>query len=170
MNLGEQNETIAGIVPIVNCEGTIISPVFSHTLRPLKDQKPVVGIQDKPVMAINSGSLIRVSFLNEIGGFNTQFPLDYLDHWLFFEIYARGYKVLLLDVRLEHELSVMDYSRVSLARYVSIIDSEMDFYRNYKTDLFSAYRIQLMKRFLKQLLTVKHKGIAFCTLKKLLTL
>ena len=46
-------------------------------------ERPVEGVQNKAVMAINSGSLIKVSFLTEIGGFNGQFPLDYLDHWLF---------------------------------------------------------------------------------------
>lgn len=170
MTIEEVDKTVSGIVPVVNCEGTMISPVFSHTLRPLQEKRPVVGIQEEPVMAINSGSLIRTSFLNEIGGFNTQFSLDYLDHWLFYEIYSRGNKVLLIDVTLEHELSVMDYSRVSLDRYESIIKSEMNFYRNYKKELLSAYRFQLLKRALKQALLVRNKQIAFCTFKKFLTL
>ena len=117
-------------------------------------------------MAINSGALIRVEFLNIIGGFNEDFPLDYLDHWLFHEIYENGYKVRLLDLTLEHELSVMDYSRVSLARYQSILESEIKFFKNYQQDLYKAYRIQLAKRFLKQVLTVKNKKIALYTLRR----
>jgi GT2 family glycosyltransferase len=170
MNMDEKNTDIAAVVPKINSENQLISPVYSHSLRPLQGEKPVSGIQDKPVMAINSGALIRVDFLNEIGGFNEDFPLDYLDHWLFHEVYAKGYKVRLLDVTLEHELSVMDYSRVSLARYQSILESEIKFFRNYQQDLYKSYRIQLAKRFLKQVLTVKNKKIALYTLRRLFSM
>jgi GT2 family glycosyltransferase len=170
MNLEEKNTDIAAVVPKINSENQLISPVYSHSLRPLQGEKPVPGIQRKPVMAINSGSLIRVDFLTKIDGFNEDFPLDYLDHWLFHEIYSKGYKARLLDVTLEHELSVMDYSRVSLARYQSILESEIRFFRNYHQDLYKSYRIQLAKRFLKQLLTVKNKKIALYTLGKLFSM
>lgn len=166
MKLKELDQEIAAVVPKVNYEGERISPVYSHSLRPLSIEKPEHGIQEKPVMGINSGAMIRLHFINNINGFNKGFALDYLDHWLFYEIYARGYKVNVLDVTLEHELSVMDYSRVSLARYKSILESELNFYKHYKSDLLTAYRIQLAKRFLKQLLTVKNKNIAFYTLKR----
>jgi GT2 family glycosyltransferase len=168
LNLPPLTENIAAVVPIINSEKIMISPVFSGSLRPLQGERPVPGIQEKRVMAINSGALIRVDFLNKLNGFNQQFPLDYLDHWLFFEVYERGYKVQILDVALEHELSVMDYSRVSLRRYQSILDSEMIFYQKYEKDLFPSYRSQLFKRLLKQILTVKNKKIAMYTLKRLL--
>ncbi len=170
LSLPELTDDIAAVVPKISSENKMISPVFSHSLRPLLEERPVSGLQEKPVMAINSGALIRVDFLNELNGFNLDFPLDYLDHWLFFEIYARGKKVWLLDAILEHELSVMDYSRVSLRRYQSILHSEMNFYKNYKKDLYPSYRTQLMKRFLKQLLTVKNKKIAMYTLKRLFSM
>lgn len=163
-NLPEFEIEVAGIVPKINSGNTMISPMYSNTLRPLQGARPIEGIQEQPITAINSGALIRVSFLNEIGGFNTTFSLDFLDHWLFFEIYAKGYKVMVFDVSLEHELSVMDYSNVSLNRYKSIIESERNFYQKYKRDLFSQYRLQLAKRFFKQMLTVKNKKIAFYTL------
>ncbi|MBB6447263.1 glycosyltransferase [Bacillus benzoevorans] len=170
LHLAEVPEEAAAVVPKINSDHAMISPVYSDTLRPLIGEKPQTGIQEKPVMAINSGSLIKVSFLTELNGFNQEFALDYLDHWLFFEIYHKGYKVLLLDTELEHELSVMDYDRVSLNRYKSILDSETNFYRNYKKDLFSSYRTQLVKRFLKQILLVKNKKIATYTLKKIFSL
>jgi GT2 family glycosyltransferase len=162
----EQDNSIAAIVPKIKSENQMISPVYSHTLRPLQGEKPVAGIQEKPVMAINSGALVRVDFLTKMGGLNEEFPLDYLDHWLFHVIYDQGYKVRLLDVTLEHELSVMDYSRVSLKRYQSILESEIHFFKNYQQDLYKAYRIQLAKRFLKQVLTVKNKKIALYTLRR----
>lgn len=163
----ECGEAIAAVVPKIHSSGTMISPVYSHSLRPLNEERPAPGVQNKAVMAINSGTLLRVSFLNEIGGFNEEFPLDYLDHWLFFEIYARGKKVLLVDVTLEHELSVMDYSNVSLRRYQSILDAEMKFYANYKKELYGSYKKQLFKRLLKQILLVKNKQIALYTMRRL---
>lgn len=170
VTLREFAKEVAAIVPKINSENQMISPVYSHSLRPLTEERPKAGLQEQPVMAINSGALIRIEFLNKIGGFNESFPLDYLDHWLFFEIYESGCKVWLLDVALDHELSVMDYSRVSLKRYQSILDSEMSFYQNYKRDLYQAYRNQLAKRFLKQALTVKNKKIALYTLKRLFSM
>lgn len=170
VNLPEFANDVAAVVPKINSENTMISPVYSDSLRPLTEERPVEGLQEKPVMAINSGTLIRTDFLNKIDGFNENFSLDYLDHWLFFEIYEHGCKVWLLDTELEHELSVMDYSRVSLKRYQSILDSELSFYQNYKRDLYRPYRIQLAKRFLKQVLTVKNKKIAIYTLKRLFSM
>ncbi|WP_413307064.1 glycosyltransferase [Bacillus sp. 1P10SD] len=170
LNLPQLSKDIVAIVPKIISEDKMISPVYSHSLRPLQEELPVSGLQEKPVMAINSGALIKVDFLNALNGFNQDFPLDYLDHWLFFEIYARGKKVWLLDVILEHELSVMDYSRVSLNRYQSILNSEMNFYQKYKKDLYPSYRKQLVKRFVKQVLTVKNKKIAMHTLKRLLSM
>jgi GT2 family glycosyltransferase len=168
--LGTFDKSVVAVVPKITFENTMISPVFSNTLRPLKGEKPSTGLQEKPVMAINSGSFLRISFLQELSGFNLQFPLDYLDHWLFHEIYAKGNKVFLLDTCLEHELSVMDYSRVSIQRYRSILDSEINFYKNYKNDLLTSYKKQLVKRLLKQILLVKNKKIAAYTLRRIVSM
>ncbi|MFC4323383.1 glycosyltransferase [Litchfieldia salsa] len=164
------DDEVAAIVPMIKNADTIISPLYTGKLRPLLAERPTEGTQAKPVMAINSGSLIRVSFLNKIEGFNLEFPLDYLDHWLFHEIYAKGFKVNVLNVTLEHDLSVMDYRNVSLSRYKSILDSEVLFYKKYKRELYSAYRIQLLKRIIKQVVTVKNKKIAFYTIRQIFTM
>lgn len=170
LNLPEVDNDIAALVPIVTNGEEWISPVYSSSLRPLVDEKPVSGINSKPIMAINSGSLIRLSFLNEIGGFNEEFALDYLDHWLFYEIYARSYKTYVMNVILKHELSVMNYNSISINRYKSILHSEYIFYKKYKTDLYPQYRKQLIKRLFKQLLLVKNKKIALYTLRLLFSL
>lgn len=170
IGLPQQEAVVAAVVPRILTKDTFISPVYANSLRPLQEEKPGVGIQDKSIMAINSGALIRVDFLNKIKGFNNQFPLDYLDHWLFHEIYANGYVVSVLNTVLQHDLSVMDYTNVSLNRYKSILDSEINFYRNYKKDLYPAYKKQLMKRIIKQLLVVKNKKIALYSLNRLISL
>ncbi|MBB6454509.1 GT2 family glycosyltransferase [Salirhabdus euzebyi] len=166
----DYEKNVVALVPMVNSGGTMISPVHSSSLRPLNEERPSVGLQCRPIMAINSGTLVRLSFLKEIGGFNEEFPLDYLDHWLFYEIYAREYKVYILNVYLEHDLSVMNYNNVSYERYQSILDAEINFYKNYKKDMYKMYRKQLLKRLIKQILLVKNKKVAFYTLRRFLSM
>ncbi|KIO66311.1 hypothetical protein B4064_2274 [Caldibacillus thermoamylovorans] len=171
LNSDNLNANIGAIVPVVGCNNDIISPVFSNTLQPLKVERPSIGIhKEEPIMAINSGSLINLSFLKEINGFNNEFPLDYLDHWLFYMIFDRGYCVQVIDEKIEHDLSVMDYSKVSLERYKIIANAERNFYQKYKTSMFNSYKKQLIKRLLKQILLVKNKKIALYTLRMLLSL
>jgi GT2 family glycosyltransferase len=164
------DHNVVAVVPQIVSENTMISPVSADSLRPLSSQRPQAGLQTEPVMAINSGAFIRVSFLEEMNGFNEEFPLDYLDHWLFYEIYQRGYRVWVMESCLGHDLSVMNYDNVSLNRYRSILDSEILFYKQYKKELLPSYRIQLVKRLAKQLLVVKNKKIAAYTIRCLFSL
>lgn len=168
LEIEDLDTDIVSVVPVVYDKGRMISPVYSDSLRPLAVEMPTPGIQVRPVMAINSGSFFRTVFLDEIGGFNREFPLDYLDHWLFYEVNNRNKKVLLTDKKLEHELSVMNYNDVSLQRYKSILDSEIRFYKTYKKNLYRPYLTQLQKRIAKQLLLVKNKKIVLYTIKQLL--
>jgi GT2 family glycosyltransferase len=171
LNFDTSNQDqIAAVVPRIISNNIVISPVMCDTLLPLLEERPTPGIQNKPVMAINSGSLIRIDFLKEIGGFTEEFPLDYLDHWLFYKIYQCGYKTLMLDVELEHDLSVMDFGRISITRYRSILDSEIKFYKNYRVDLIHGYKKLLAKRFLIQALKERKLKIAAYTLRRLISL
>jgi GT2 family glycosyltransferase len=170
IGLEELDDSVVAVVPKIISNEVMISPVYSDTLRPLQTARPEVGLQEKPVMSINSGSLIKVEFLKKIGGFNLKFPLDYLDHWLFHEIFDNGGKVWVLHSTLTHDLSVMDYNQISLPRHKSIIDSEVYFYKNFKTSMYKDYKVILAKRAIKHLLTVKNKRIALYSLKKLLSM
>ncbi|WP_066055806.1 glycosyltransferase [Robertmurraya korlensis] len=170
LGLEKLDESVVAVVPKIISNDVMISPVYSETLRPLQTDRPDVGLQEIPVMAINSGSLIKVDFLKKIGGFNLQFPLDYLDHWLFHKVFDQGGKVWVLHSTLTHDLSVMDYNQISLPRHKSIIDSEVYFYKNFKTSMYKDYKVILAKRAIKHLLTVKNKKIALYSLKKLLSM
>lgn len=118
------------------------------------------------LMAINSASLLKISFLNEIDGFNEEFSLDYLDHWLYLEINKRKKSIQVLDVVIKHELSVMDYNSISVERYQSILNSESNFYTNYSDLPNKVYKNRLILRSFKQFIKVKNKKIAMLTLKK----
>ncbi|MDQ1000808.1 GT2 family glycosyltransferase [Neobacillus niacini] len=164
-------DQIAAVVPKVVSKNIMISPVTSLSLLPLLEERPTPGLQTSPIMAINSGALIKIDFLKQIGGFTEEFPLDYLDHWLFYKIYNTGHKVLLLDgVELQHELSVMDFGSISSARYRSILDSEIKYYKNYRKELFPAYKKLMVRRLIRQILIEKNKKIAAYTLRRLFSL
>lgn len=156
---------VVACIPQIVCNNKIISPILSGGLPKLQDELMEPGSY-KGLMAVNSGSLLKVSFLNEIGGFNEKFSLDYLDHWLYYEINKRKKLIQVLDVSIKHDLSVMDYNSISIIRYKSILNSEANFYINYSELPDVVYRKRLMLRFFKQLLKVKNKKIAMLTLKK----
>ncbi|WP_165003186.1 MULTISPECIES: glycosyltransferase [unclassified Enterococcus] len=159
-------EDVIAAVPMVFDHGKQVSPVYSddyvnRTFQAVKES----GIISERVMAINSGAAFSFSFLQEIGGFNPVFALDFLDHWLFWKIHEAGKKVEVLPVRLEHELSVMDYANVTTKRYHSILTAENQFYQKYDHSHWPDHRRQLLLRTFKQFLTVKNREIWRLTLR-----
>ena len=56
LQLRNIDQKVVAVVPNINSENQMISPVFSDRIRPLTGDKPKQGIQLKPVMAINSGA------------------------------------------------------------------------------------------------------------------
>lgn len=130
--IGHDPEVVA-VVPHVMHKGLPISPaklLWGWKIRPIYNFGR--GICTDPVTAINSGSMVRKSFVSEIGGFNKQFRLDYLDHWLFAEINRLGKKVYITEAVINHDLSIGNSNHpVSAERYVSILKAETHFYRAY---------------------------------------
>ncbi len=97
----------------------------------LKEQKPTAGIANQPLMAINSGTVITAETLRWLEEFSEEFPLDYLDHWFFYQLNQANKKIEVLPIHLKQELSVLDYRTMSPQRYRSIIEAETLFYRRY---------------------------------------
>lgn len=145
------------LAPLVKDQNQQISPVFGDSLRPLhKDLPKKNRLYSQMIMVINSGATIRVSFMREIGGYNLDFPLDYLDHWLCWKIFKEQKKIFIFSATLQHELSVLNYAdQMNISRYKSIMHAEAIYYSSYAGDLFIAYRKQLFFRGCKQILTGK---------------
>lgn len=166
--LHSQNE-IGAFVPIVQCNRRQISPVFNDDYVSGQSSFPKVG-EYEAVMAINSGTILPKETLELIGEFNPDFPLDYLDHWLFWEIGQKQKKIKVLDTILEHDLSVLNYQTVTITRYESIISAETLFYKKYQLEKFSTYKKHLLLRTAKQFLTVKNRKIWHRTMAEYLQL
>jgi GT2 family glycosyltransferase len=116
-------------VPKVAEQGRFFSPVrvrFGLPWPPSFVLKP--GIYGEGITTINSGACVNVRFLQTVGGYNEDFPLDYLDHWLCRTVYQAGKKIALFDSVIEHQLSLHDFnSKVSVERYRNILESQNRF-------------------------------------------
>ena len=92
------NKRCAALVPKLLAKNQIISParvLWGGGLLPLK--KRSVGFPPFEITALNSGSLLRVSAIKAVGGFNSTFWLDYSDHWFFNRLYRMHFSVYVLD-------------------------------------------------------------------------
>jgi GT2 family glycosyltransferase len=144
---------IAAIVPTVFVRGQVVSPrrqLFNrHRAYPLHES----GIAPGESFAINSGCLLRVTALHEIGGFSSDFWLDYSDLYVFHQFYLHGKKVWrAADVQLEHDMSIMDYDRLMTAkRYRNFSLAESAFNDIYKGQMENAVQTaRLFFRAIKQ--------------------
>jgi GT2 family glycosyltransferase len=151
----DTREEIAAIVPTVLVRGFVVSPrrqLFNrHRAYPLGQ----CGIAPGEAFAINSGCLMRVGALHEIGGFSTDFWLDHSDMFVFHQLFLRGKKVWrAADAELEHEMSILDYDRLmSLSRYRNFSEAESAFNDLYKGRIENA--VQTARLFVRAILQRK---------------
>jgi GT2 family glycosyltransferase len=91
------------------------------------------GIAHKELAALNSGTLLQVSAIRALGGFNMEFWLDYLDHWLFNRLFKMTFNVYVMDNYLSHSLSVESIDSMPVWRCENILRAERTFYQSYKS-------------------------------------
>ncbi len=125
----EEDKNYVSIVPVVYSNNNIVSPTrygFLGRMKAIKEEEINKIVSN--ITAINSGACISIEFLNEIGGFNTDFPLDMLDHWLNSKIAELRKSSFILNSSLIHSLSISDYNSLGIDRYMNILISESKFY------------------------------------------
>jgi GT2 family glycosyltransferase len=164
------NESIVSFVPKVVCNGAVVSPsrvILGVQFLPVNIGH--TGISDFHMTAINSGALVKVPFLEQIKGFSDLFKLDFLDHWLFNEIYLNNKRVYVFNSIIQHDLSVNNINAdMSTSRYINILASEKLFYFKYKTaGQKILYLIKLFIRFIKFILISENKKFAYIVLRHL---
>ncbi len=144
------------IVPLLELDNTIYSPeenFFYH----LRHQFPEMlyyraspdmhGLQPRPLNAYNSGALMRVCAIDAIGGFPKDFRVDYLDHAVFHLLHRAGYRLYVLNVKLQQKLSHIDLGSVSLARHTSVLQAQTLFIAQHGTLLDGLlFRVWLLRR------------------------
>jgi len=148
-------EEIAAIAPTVCTGRIVVSPHRQHFRLRVRLQYPPgeCGIAPGEAAAINSGCIMRVAALQAIGGFSTDFWLDFSDYYVFHQFFVHGMKIWrAADVELEHDLSVTDYDLLMTpSRYRSLSYAETAFYDLYKARIENAgHVVQLLARAIKQ--------------------
>jgi GT2 family glycosyltransferase len=120
---------VAAIVPKLMVNGIIHSPA-PHFIEQMRNQfqaakepleQDVVGVQQQPLSAYNSGSTLRVSALRLIGGFPSEFWLDFLDHAVFHALHVHGYRMYVLRSVLVHDASHSDIGSVPVWRLHNVL-------------------------------------------------
>jgi GT2 family glycosyltransferase len=88
------------------------------------------GIPSEPVFAFNSGAMIRIDALEQIGGYDTQFSLEYSDTAMFRKLHQYGKRVGISgDIQLRHEFSLIEMNRLlSAERYRRTLAAESAFW------------------------------------------
>lgn len=148
-----KNDRIGAIVPHLVEGERRLSPAYAGLGRARHLPSGFNGIPAGEVRAFNSAALLRVRALEDLGGFDARFWLDYLDCWLHHQLYMRAWKVYVVgDLEITHHLSLLNYGeRMSAERYANFLDAEGAY-----VDLYCAgweralYAAQLTVRALNQ--------------------
>lgn len=127
-----KQDNVAAIVPKLMVQGTIKSPAehfidyIRHQFRSPADPpgEEFVGVHADRISAYNSGSSLSVPALRLIGGFPTEFWLDYLDHAVFHALYTRGYRVCVLRAVLSHDLGGNELNTIPIWRFRSVLKAQ----------------------------------------------
>lgn len=157
---------IVAYCPIIEDETGQISPTKSNNINMLNFPRES-GIFFEDITGIASGLTLSKEFMQSIGGFNLEFPLDYLDHWIFYSIIANGKKVKVLENRIQHTLSVQNLESLSAFRFYSIFKSEYIFYKQYRKQLLFEVKKKYIKMIIKGVIN-KNSGIRWQILFKIL--
>ena len=159
---------IVAAVPKMCYQNVFFSPskvLYAGVMRPV--EKLFLGVYPKEIFAIGSCSLLRVNFLKEIGGFTKDYWLDSLDRWLYKQIHLSRRDVLVTDIIVEHELSVMNFDKfVSESRYINILNYESKFMVDHCSYIENIiFKIRLFVRSIKLICTTKNKKFGLITAK-----
>lgn len=160
-------DTVA-IMPIVKANGGIIAPVKT-TFNKYHHAINKTGKLTGNITGINSGTVVRVGFVKELGGFNLNFPLDYLDHWLFDKINKASKYIFVLDTTLYQNLSINNFKvNVDKVRYKSILRAKVLYYKDQNLLFSLKLKYDLMRGLLNHLINTRDKQYAFLAFKYLI--
>lgn len=122
---------IAAIVPQIAAGGRQLSPnYFQFGAIPRWYRAGYTGVPREPVFAFNSGAMLKVAALGQVGGYDSRFWLDDSDAMIFSRLHEHGKRVYVAgDVQVEHEFSMKDMQRrMSPERYRNALLAETAFW------------------------------------------
>ena len=145
---------VEAFVPWVMHESLVVSPAtvtsFGSILPLSREAGPPRTA--RPLTAIASGSILRVAVLLSLMPLPKGLWLDYVDHWIFAKIRARGGVVRIIDATLEHDLSIARPASLSRRRLLSVLDGEARFVRSLDWRARWAHPFRLARRLARYLI------------------
>jgi GT2 family glycosyltransferase len=164
-----QDETrVATIVPFVRSHGKLVSPrQFGGIIRNQQIPKSVTGLFKEDAYATNSGTLMRVSALREVGGYSEEFWLDLSDAYVFQTLHRNGkWMYIAGDLELPHSIEALDFNKgMSPERYRNFLAAENAYLGIYRSNFVNLFQtIWLLGRAVRQYHRYKNKEFAKITL------
>jgi len=161
------SDEVCAIVPKLMRDGEMLSPQIVGRLRNTACGHAFSGIPERQVTALNSAACVRVAAVASAGGFAPEYRIEFLDHIMFHRLQAAGGRVQVLDVAIEHHLSITNIeTEMGLERYGTVLDAEWRFVR--ETGFGggpAAQRLRLLKRAFVQSIRLRNKKFARLTLR-----
>lgn len=130
----EAEERIAMVAPTVLMDGVPVSPKIMSRFGVATDPAPgAVGPTASELIVMNSGMLLRVAALRDIGGYSMDFWLDFSDRYMCHMLWRRGFHAFLAgDVQMEHNVSLVAGTQ-SLARYAILMGAQDAYFAQFKS-------------------------------------
>jgi len=139
--------TLGLLFPRVVSGGKVLSPAVISPWGTIAPFDPVVAAPGgQTLTALASGSVIRVDALAAVGAIPSALWLDYLDHGLFREVQALGYRAELMKATIHHELSIMDRTPPEAARLLNLLRAERLFVDGLGCRAKAAYPVRMAMR------------------------
>lgn len=162
---------VAAIVPLLLDKDFQLSPKRVLRFRDQTISRTESGILEGEVFAANSGAMLRVSALREIGGYSRDFWLDHSDMYVFHHFYVKRRRVFFAsDLSLQHSMTMLDYDgSMSASRYENFLFAEQAFFDLYKGRAENAVQVlRLVMRSFRQYRRYRNKIYSRMTLSFLL--
>jgi GT2 family glycosyltransferase len=161
---------ICAVVPKLARHGEIFSPQIVGQFHNHNFPTAFSGIYNGQIAALNSAACVRTQALLAIGRFPCEYWLDFLDHIVFHRLQAAGGRVLILNIVVEHNLSLHNLEEeMSLDRYANVLSAEWRFVRETGSGGGAfVHRLRLLKRTLTHAFKLRNKAYAFRTLRAIL--
>jgi GT2 family glycosyltransferase len=160
-------EDICALVPKLIRDSEMLSPQSVGPLRNVAVSRDFVGISLKRLTALNSAACLKVQAVLQAGKFPDEYRLDYLDHIMFHRLQERGGRIMVMDVTIEHHLSLLNLAtEMSMERYTNMLASEWRFIRETGARGGTLiHRLRLLKRGLQLSFASQKSGYALQTFK-----
>jgi GT2 family glycosyltransferase len=164
----ESDQSIATIVPFVRSHETLVSPrQFGHFIRNHQIPRSMSGIYRQDAYAVNSGTIMRATALQEVGGYSEEFWLDLSDAYIFQALYRHGkFMYIAGDLELDHSVASMDFNQhMTPERYRSFLAAENAYLAQYRSTVVNWIQtFWLLARAARQFRRYRNKQFAWITL------